>query len=61
LRLVALSPMQKTGVIINVSAGAASNQEVAEAVRVAFGRHGVQPRVEVASGKKLRETARATL
>lgn len=59
MRLVTLYLMQKTGVIINVSAGSVSNQEVAEAVRAAFGRHGVQARVEVASGHKLPETARA--
>jgi len=51
--------MRKTGVIINVSAGSVTRQEVAEAVRRAFERHGVQARVEVASGDKLPEVARA--
>jgi diacylglycerol kinase family enzyme len=51
--------MRKTGVIINMSAGSASNQQVSEVIRAAFERHGVQARVEIASGKKLPETARA--
>jgi len=36
-----------------------TRQEIAEAVRRAFERHGVQARVEVASGNKLPEIARA--
>jgi diacylglycerol kinase family enzyme len=51
--------MQKIGVIINVSAGATSSQEITEAIRTAFERHGVRARVEVATGKRLPEIARA--
>lgn len=51
--------MEKIGVIINVSAGSISNQEVAEAIRAAFERRGVEARVETATGKKLPEIARA--
>ena len=51
--------MQKTGVIINVSAGSMSSQQLIEAIRAAFERHGVEARVEAAGGKKLPEIARA--
>jgi YegS/Rv2252/BmrU family lipid kinase len=50
--------MKKIGVIINVSAGSATNQDIADSVRAAFERHGVQARVEVAGGDKLLKTAR---
>jgi YegS/Rv2252/BmrU family lipid kinase len=54
-----LSTMKKIGVIINVSAGSVTGQNIADAVRAAFEQHGVQARVEVAGGNKLPQTARA--
>jgi diacylglycerol kinase family enzyme len=51
--------MKKIGVLINVSAGSVTSQDIAEAVRAAFERYGVQPRVEVAGADKLPAMARA--
>jgi diacylglycerol kinase family enzyme len=51
--------MQKIGVLINVSAGSVSSQEITESIRAAFDRHGARARVEAASGYRLLETARA--
>lgn len=51
--------MQKTGVIINAFAGSVSNDKVADAVRAAFERRGVQAQIELAGGSRLLETARA--
>jgi diacylglycerol kinase family enzyme len=51
--------MQKIGVIINESAGSVNSQAIAEAIRAAFAKNGVQARVQAASGKRLPETARA--
>ena len=59
MRSVTLSAMQKIGVIINESAGSVSSQQVGEAIRAAFDRHGARARVEAASGNKLPEAARA--
>ena len=58
IALVALPEMKKIGVIINVSAGSMTGQQIADTVRQAFERHGIQARVEVASGDKLPVTAR---
>src|ERR1044072_3836672 len=59
IALSSLPVMKKIGVIINVSAGSATGQDIADAVRASFERHGVQARVEVAYGSKLLKTANA--
>ena len=49
--------MKKVGVIINVSAGAAEGERMIDAIKALFERHGAQPLVEIAPGKRLCDVA----
>ncbi len=53
-----LIPVQKTGIIINATAGSSRGQELAIQISAIFERNGVQAGVEVANGKQVAGIAR---